>query len=58
MAVPKRKTSRAKRNKRRSHWIVERPSLVECPQCHQLKPPHQVCPECGYYKKRAVLEVE
>ena len=49
MAVPKRKVSKARRDKRRSSvWKLGAPTLVECPQCHVLKAPHKACPECGY----------
>ncbi len=49
MAVPKRKVSKARRDKRRSSvWKLDAPTLVECPQCHALKVPHKACPECGY----------
>lgn len=49
MAVPKRKVSKARRDKRRSNvWKLDAPTLVECPQCHALKAPHKACPECGY----------
>jgi large subunit ribosomal protein L32 len=49
MAVPKRKVSKARRDKRRSSvWKLGAPTLVECPQCHALKAPHKACPECGY----------
>lgn len=58
MAVPKRKTSKSRRNKRRAHWKAKALNLVECPQCHQAKLPHQVCPNCGYYHDRQAIEVE
>ncbi|WP_066503001.1 50S ribosomal protein L32 [Abyssisolibacter fermentans] len=59
MAVPKRKISKARRDKRRaSNSKVSAPTLVECPQCHEPKVPHRVCPECGYYKNKEVIEVE
>ncbi len=49
MAVPKRKVSKARRDKRRSSvWKLGAPTLTECPQCHALKAPHKACPECGY----------
>ena len=55
MAVPKRKQSKARRDKRRSNvWKLEAPTLVKCPQCGELKVPHQVCGKCGYYKGGAV----
>lgn len=55
MAVPKRKTSKARKRKRRTHWKLKNPNLVECPQCHELKLPHRVCPSCGYYKGNEVV---
>jgi len=54
MAVPKRKTSKARRDKRRTHFKLATPSLQECPNCHQPKRPHSVCPTCGTYKGREV----
>ncbi|MDN5344317.1 MAG: large subunit ribosomal protein [Clostridia bacterium] len=58
MGVPKRRVSRARKNKRRSIWgKIASPTLVECPQCHQLKLNHRVCPKCGYYKGREVIKV-
>ncbi|MDI6715928.1 MAG: 50S ribosomal protein L32 [Actinomycetota bacterium] len=59
MAVPKRKTSKARRDSRRAHWkALAGPTLVECPQCHEPKLPHRVCSSCGYYNRREVIEVE
>jgi len=55
MAVPKRKTSKARKRKRRTHWKLNTPNLIECPQCHELKRPHRVCPSCGYYKGEEVV---
>jgi len=56
MAVPKRKTSKTRRNKRRAHYKLEAPNLVRCPQCDALKEQHKVCGECGYYKGKEVIE--
>jgi large subunit ribosomal protein L32 len=58
MAVPKKKTSRSKRDMRRSHDRVKFPNLGICPRCHEPVLPHHVCPECGYYKGRKILEKE
>ena len=58
MAVPKKKTSQARRNQRRAHHALKGPRLVECPNCWEPRPPHRVCPECGYYKGRTVVAVE
>ncbi|HEX67736.1 50S ribosomal protein L32 [Candidatus Calescamantes bacterium] len=58
MGVPKRKTSKSRKGMRRSHHHLTPPPLVKCSHCHQLKPPHQVCPNCGYYRGRKVIEIK
>ncbi len=57
MAVPKRKTSKARRDKRRANWKLSVPGMVECPQCGELKLPHRACKACGTYKGREVISV-
>ncbi|HDZ11438.1 MAG TPA: 50S ribosomal protein L32 [Bacteroidetes bacterium] len=54
MANPKRKTSKARRDRRRTHWKLSAPNVVECPHCHQPKLTHRACPNCGYYGDRMV----
>jgi len=56
MAVPKRKKSKARRNKRRSHQRITGPNLSSCPQCGEAKLSHHACPGCGTYKGRTVIE--
>jgi len=56
--VPKKKTSKARRDQRRSHHALTPKNLTECPQCKESKPQHQVCPACGYYGGRQVLEID
>ena len=59
MAVPKRKHSQARKNKRRSNvWKLEMPAFSKCTQCGQLKAPHKVCPHCGYYKGKEIIKME
>ncbi len=58
MAVPKRRTSKSRRDKRRTHQKIDGPNLTECPQCGEARLPHHACPECGYYKDRNVMEKE
>ena len=58
MAVPKRKTSKARQRSRSANFKAYAPKLVDCPQCHSPKQPHRVCPSCGYYAGREVVKVE
>ncbi|MCL6562704.1 MAG: 50S ribosomal protein L32 [Firmicutes bacterium] len=58
MAVPKHKLSRSRTRKRRSTWKLTAPQWVECPRCHQDRMPHRVCPHCGYYAGRIVINFE
>ena len=58
MPVPKRKTSKSKRDKRRTHKKIAVPNLTECPQCGDARLPHHACPSCGTYKGKNVVEVE
>ncbi|SLM29298.1 50S ribosomal protein L32 [Desulfamplus magnetovallimortis] len=55
MAVPKRKTSKSRSRKRRTHQKVAVPTLAVCPECDEAKLPHAACPACGMYRGRNVL---
>jgi large subunit ribosomal protein L32 len=54
MAVPKKKTSKARRDKRRAQHGIEAPRLNICPQCGSPKRPHRMCPRCHTYCGRDV----
>lgn len=56
MAVPKRKVSKQRKAKRRTHYKLSAPNLVACPKCHALKLPHMVCKECGSYDGKEVVK--
>lgn len=58
MAHPKRKHSKARGRKRRTHQKANMPLLVECKECRRPKPAHMVCPFCGYYKNKEVVEIK
>lgn len=59
MAVPKNRTSKSRKNKRRSSvWKIKAPQLEKCPKCGELKRTHRLCPECGYYNGRQVVVIE
>jgi large subunit ribosomal protein L32 len=58
MAVPKRKTSPSKRNMRRSHHALTPTQFQECPNCGELKLPHNMCSACGHYNGREIVSTE
>jgi len=58
MAVPKRRTSKARRDQRRSHHALAGPARSNCPRCGEPKRPHRVCPNCGTYRGREVIRTE
>ena len=58
MPNPKRRHSKTRTAKRRTHDALAPVPTGECPQCHEAKPPHRVCPNCGYYRGRQAKAVE
>lgn len=58
MAVQQRRGSKHRKAKRRSHYKLSKPALVRCPNCGEFKLAHKVCPSCGVYRRRTVVEVE
>ncbi len=59
MAVPKKKTSKAKsRSRRASAWTLGPPARSICPRCTAAKLPHVVCGNCGWYAGRQAIDVE
>jgi large subunit ribosomal protein L32 len=58
MAVPKRRISKTRRDKRRSHLRAETTKAILCSHCKQPKVAHRVCPSCGYYAGREVSTPE
>ncbi len=55
---PKRKISKARRDRRRSHDSLEAMNLVQCSNCGEMRLPHTVCPKCGHYQGREVITIE
>ncbi len=51
MALPKKKTSKSRRNMRRAHDHVPVPNVIYC-ECGETTLPHRICPKCGKYKRR------
>jgi large subunit ribosomal protein L32 len=73
MGLPPRKFTRSRTLLKRSHARLAAPNIPRsqkirpagtrsgrffCTNCNQPKPPHAVCPNCGYYRGRAVIEIE
>lgn len=58
MPEPKQKLTRSRTRKRRGTLSVKAPALVECHKCKSKILPHHVCPICGTYKNRQILEVK
>ncbi len=58
MPNPKRRHSKSRTAKRRAHDALSAHSLSECPNCHERKMPHRICPKCGYYKGREIVAQE
>lgn len=57
MPNPKRKHSKARTRRRRTHDKLKSPNLVRCVQCNQLHLPHRVCGNCGHYGKEEVVKL-
>jgi large subunit ribosomal protein L32 len=53
--LPVRRSSKARKNKRRSHHALARPNLVACPKCGVAKLPHSACENCGYVSSEVAL---
>ncbi len=58
MPVPKRKTSKSRRDKRSANKKVAVGSVAFCPTCQAAVLPHQTCLECGHYKGVKILQTK
>ena len=45
-----------KTRSRRSSHVLEAPAKSTCPQCHEVKLPHRVCGNCGFYNGKEVID--
>jgi large subunit ribosomal protein L32 len=55
---PKRKHSKGRRDRRRAHDAIEAKNLVACSNCGSMRLSHTVCPKCGFYGTREVIEIK
>ena len=58
MAVPKRKHSKARKNKRKSHLAIKATALRRCARCNSAVKPHTICTNCGHYRGRMIIDLE
>lgn len=56
--VPQRRISKTRKRLRRSHFKLDNPSMMVCPNCGEVKLAHTVCSSCGYYDGRLVKEIK
>jgi large subunit ribosomal protein L32 len=57
MANPTHRHTRSRRDKRRANWKISPPNIVLCPECQEPMLSHRVCPSCGSYRGRKVIEI-
>lgn len=53
-----RRVSKTRKLKRRTHYKIEAPGMVICPNCGELKLNHRVCSVCGFYNGKQVKEIK
>lgn len=58
MATPARRISKTRKRLRRTHFKLHPQGLVECSNCGSMIKSHHVCPQCGYYNGKKVVEVK
>ncbi len=58
MPVPKKRRSKSRKRLHRALWTAEAPKLTTCSNCGAAKRPHFVCPECGFYKGKTVIQIK
>lgn len=58
MPVPKRKTSKRRRDQRSANKGLKPKSISGCQTCQEPIAPHTACQKCGYYKGVKVLRTK
>ncbi|HHX00889.1 MAG TPA: 50S ribosomal protein L32 [Acholeplasmataceae bacterium] len=56
--VPQRRISKTRKRKRRTHFKLDLPGMMVCPNCGEMKRGHVVCGKCGYYDGKLVKEIK
>lgn len=57
MANPTHRHTRSRRDKRRANWKLSMPNIILCPECKEPALSHRVCPNCGSYRGKKIIEV-
>ncbi|MFM1774178.1 MAG: ribosomal protein [Acidobacteriota bacterium] len=57
MPNPKRRHSKARRDRRRAHDALVPVSVTKCSNCSESKLPHRICTHCGFYRGKLVMRV-
>jgi len=57
MAVPRNRTSNARKNSRRAHHAKSPKHFAHCSNCNEPCLPHRICPHCGHYKGKQIESV-
>jgi large subunit ribosomal protein L32 len=55
---PKRKHSSGRRDRRRAHDSLHMRNLVQCSNCGEVRLPHHICPNCGHYQGKEIVEIK
>ena len=55
MPNPKRRMSKSRTAKRRTHYKTHAPSMGVCGNCGEVKMTHRACPSCGYYNEKSMF---
>lgn len=55
-AVPARRVSHQRKNRRRAQLKVSKPTTIKCPNCGEVAVPHRACTSCGFYKGKEVVK--
>jgi len=58
MAEPKKRKSHSASRLKKAHLKFNLPQLSACSHCKEPVPRNRVCPNCGYFKGKKVLELK
>ncbi|MDI6778519.1 MAG: 50S ribosomal protein L32 [Patescibacteria group bacterium] len=56
MSVPKQRHTKGRRNRRRANIKIVSKKFVSCSHCSKEIMKHKICPYCGYYKGKEVID--